>query len=90
MMSALREQFSTLVKGLGVASIIEDDVLFSKTERAKLVPGSVGWYRGDGKPLDRNVGSFFFGIPHIGRKCSVVLIPFVSEAFEVVSIANFK
>ena len=39
-MSALREQFSTLVKGLGVASIIEDDVLFGKTERAKLVPGS--------------------------------------------------
>ena len=90
MMSALREQFFTLVKGLGVASIIEDDVLFGKTERAKLVPGSVGWDRGDGEPLDRNVGSFFFGIPHIGRKCSVVLIPFVSEAFEVVSIANFK
>ena len=90
MVSALREQFSTLVKGLGVASIIEDDVLFGKTERAKLVPGSVGWDRGDGEPLDRDVGSFFFSIPHVGRECSVVLVPFVTEAFEVVSIANFK
>ena len=43
-MPALREQLPALVERLGVASIVEDDVLFCKTEGAELVPGPVGWH----------------------------------------------
>ena len=65
-MPALREQLPALVERLGVASIVEYDVLFSKTEGAKLIPGPVGWHRGNGRPLDGNVCSFISSFPHIG------------------------